>query len=308
MWIEYGDQLTAGLRTNPPMSNSATMGQLPDYKTPPVVETILGVQFQPLPGLKNGHLGAFWKTLDVAEWPTISDAPPLPSQFERFAESFQWTPGIQLQFTQDPASRLQISNRDGDGMIQLQNGRLHFNWLGKHGVEYPRYEKVREGFVGTLQRFIDFLAEEKLGELRANQWEVTYLNHIPQGTVWNTPDDWTFFRPLASVPTAEAAIHNESFDGQWHFVIRDQLGRLHVQWQHATKPELEKQEIIALTFTARGPIEQGADAMRSILAGLDLGRRTIVCSFKDFMSDAANNYWGLNHAESARRIGVATVA
>ncbi len=35
---------------------------------------------------------------------------------------------------------------------------------------------------------------------------------------------------------------------------------------------------------------------RPVLEGLDLGRKTIVRSFKSLMSDKANKYWGLNHA------------
>lgn len=290
------------------MNNPATMGQLPDYENPPVVETILGVQFELLPGLRNAHLGGFWKTLDTSEWSTVADAPPLPPQFERFAEAFKWAPGFHFQLTQDPASRLQIKNRDGDRMIQLQNGRLHFNWLGQPGQKYPRYEKVREGFVWALQRFTEFLAQEKLGEFRPNQWEVTYLNHIPHGTVWNTPDDWAFFRPLAPMPTVEGTIRGESFTGGWHFVIPDQSGRLHVEWQHHVKPEPEKQEIIVLTFTARGPIQQSEDALQAVLLGVDLGREIIVRSFREFMNDAANNYWGLNHADSTGRTRVSALA
>ena len=280
---------------------------MPDYEAPPVVETILGVQFERLSGLKNAYLGAFWKTLDTAEWPTVSDAPPLPPQTEEFREGLKWAPGIQFQLTQDPASRLQIKNRDGDRLIQLQNDRLHFNWLGQSGREYPRYERVREGFVSAIQRFTEFLAQEKLGDFRPNQWEVTYLNHIPQGTVWNTPDDWEFFRPLAPVSTVAGAIRGESFTGGWHFVIPGQRGRLHVEWQHTTKPAPEKQEIIVLTLTARGPIQQGDDALQAVLAGVDLGRETIVRSFKEFMNDAANKYWGLKDADSTGRAHVSAL-
>ena len=95
------------------------------------------MQFDRLPGFKNAHLGAFWKTLDAVEWPVIQDVPTLPPQFERFEKAARWAKGIQLQLTQDPASRLQIRNKDGDRMIQVQNGRLHFHWLGERGGDYP---------------------------------------------------------------------------------------------------------------------------------------------------------------------------
>jgi hypothetical protein len=95
------------------------LGPLPDYETPPVVETVLGVQFERLPGFKNGHLGAFWKSLPRGEWPTVSDAPPLEPQFERFEPSARWVRGLHIQLTQDPTSRLQIKNQAGDRMIQI---------------------------------------------------------------------------------------------------------------------------------------------------------------------------------------------
>lgn len=279
------------------MEGPAEKGPLPDYENPPVVETVLGVQFERLPGCRNAHLGAFWKTLDTEEWREVFDAPPLQAQFERFTESARWSSiGAQLTVTQDPSVRLQIKNKDGDRMIQVQNGRLHFNWLGQAGGQYLRYENVRGGFLWILQRFIKFVGPEKMGDFRPNQWEVTYVNHIPKGTVWNTPNDWGFFRPLGAVPTVEDLVQGESFSGEWHFVIPEQRGRLHVQWQHGQKSEPEGQEIIVLMLTARGPVAKSEDARQAILDGLDRGHETIVRSFAAFMSRAANDYWGLKHA------------
>jgi uncharacterized protein (TIGR04255 family) len=269
---------------------------LPDYEHPPVVETVLGVQFERMPRIKNAHLGAFWNSLDKTEWPVVADAAPLPPQFERFGPALAWARAIQLQLTQDPACRLQITNRGGDRMLQVQNGRLHFNWLGKGGGLYPRYERVRSELAPLLENFKQFLSDEKLGEFRPNQWEVTYVNHIPQGTVWTTPSDWRFFEPLASVPTIDGVAEGESFGGQWHFVIPPERGRLHIDWEHLKPPQEGKeaaQEFIRITFTARGPVEPSS--ISAVFAGLDLGRTTIVRSFQRLMSDDANRYWGLKH-------------
>lgn len=272
---------------------------LPDYRNPPVVETILGVQFERLPRFKNGHLGAFWKTLSAAEWPIVSDAPPLDPQFERFEQSARWMTGLHIQLTQDLTSRLQLQNTAANRMIQIQNGRLHFNWLGAEGGVYPRYENVREGFVAALRSFLAFVATENVGDFRPNQWEITYVNNIPQGSVWNTPGDWGFFRPLGRVPTIPDVAVGESFGGEWHFAIPDQRGRLHVQWQHVLKPipEQESQESIRLTFTARGPTQPHDDVERSVLEGLNLGRMTIVRAFHSLMSDEANIHWGAGHVD-----------
>lgn len=279
------------------MADTTEPDQLPDYDNPPVSEAVLGVQFDRLPGFTNAHLGAFWKSLDPGEWPVVQDVPPLPPQFERFEKAARWAKGVQLQLTQDPACRLQIKNADADRMIQLQNSRLHFNWLGDSGGGYPRYENVREGLQFALGQFVGFVEQEHLGDFRPNQWEVTYVNNIPQGTVWNTPSDWSFFKPLSGVSTLDNHVQGESFSGEWHFVIPDQQGRLHVQWHHGLKPAPGEagNEIVRLMFTARGPIEDGENQLQTITTGLNLGRRTIVSSFKELMSDAANKYWGLKH-------------
>jgi uncharacterized protein (TIGR04255 family) len=271
---------------------------LPDYTNPPVVETVLGVQFDRLKGFANAHLGAFWRMLDPIEWPAVSDAPPLQPQFERFVEAARWARGLQLQITPIPQGRMQVKNRAGDRMIQVQNGRLHFNWLSVQGNDYPRYEAVRAGFVEQMERFLAYIHEAGLGPFQPNQWEITYINQLPRGGVWNTPADWTFFEPLRGIPTVEGVIEGEDFTGEWHFVIPEKRGRLHIEWQHALRalPNQPECEIIQLTLTARGPVESKEIGLRPILEGLDLGRETIVRSFAGLMSAEANRQWGLKDA------------
>ena len=144
-------------------------------------------------------------------------------------------------------------------------------------------------------QFREFVTREDVGEFRPNQWEATYINDIPKGTVWNSPADWSFFKPLGAVPTLPGVVEGESFSGEWHFVIPGKRGRLHASWQHGllSPGAQERGETIRLTLTARGPIGTGGDPVQTALDGVDLGRETIVSSFRALMSDAANSYWGL---------------
>jgi len=269
-----------------------------NYKSPPVVETVVGVQFDTMSNFTNAHLGAYWHHIGVDRWPTTLDAAPLTSQFERFHDSSKWGGGFNLQLTQDPASRMQLKNHDGSRMLQIQNGRMHHNWLGEEGGEYPRYEAVRDEFEKYLRSFIEFASIHKLGRVVPNQWEMTYVNHIKKGTVWNAPSEWSFFSLLRDVPTIDDVIDAESFAGEWHFVIPGKRGRLHIDWKHAHKfPATDDaQQFIRLTFTARGGIEKSDDILSSVRQGLDLGHETIVNSFSRLMSDEANQYWGIQHA------------
>ncbi|MCO6043299.1 TIGR04255 family protein [Aeoliella sp. ICT_H6.2] len=265
---------------------------MPDYERPPLVETVVGVQFDQLQSFTNAHLGGFWKSLDATEWPTTADAPPLPRQVEEFTEGAKWAKGLRLQFTQDPACRIQIKNADEDRMVQLQNNRLHFNWLGASGGNYPRYGQVLAEFKQILASFVRFVSDENLGEFRPNQWELTYVNHIPKGSVWETPADWNFFEPLAAIPSVDKVVQGESFSGEWHFTIPDQRGRLHIEWKHGVKPKegTDEQQFVRLTLTARGKVEE--NSIDGIVEGLDLGHKTIVSSFSSLMSNNANKYWG----------------
>ena len=120
------------------------------------------------------------------------------------------------------------------------------------------------------------------------------VNHIPKGTVWQTASDWNFFKLMGS-SNAASIVSPENFQGAWRFVIPENRGRLHVEWQHAKKSQTDTAELIRLVFTARGPVSHGEDAIASIVDGLNLGREVIVTSFRDFAKDEANKYWGLKH-------------
>lgn len=276
-----------------------TTAALPDYKNPPVIETVLGVQFDRLPQLKNAHLGAFWNTLNLEEWPNIADAPLLPPQFEQFGVVGGWSRSMKLQLTDDPACRVQIKNANGDRMVQVQNGRMHLNWLGQQGLAYPRYEQMRGEFITVFEQFQQYIVDFACGDLRPNQWEITYVNQIPRDTVWKTVADWGFFLPLRGIPAVEHVVQGESFGGEWHFTIPGERGRLHIEWRHGKGTSFNKQdddEIIRITLTARGPTSLKDREVPAILEGLDLGRATIVQAFRNLMSDEANRYWGLKNA------------
>ncbi|MGE4000461.1 MAG: TIGR04255 family protein [Planctomycetaceae bacterium] len=267
---------------------------LPDYESPPVVETILGVQFDPLEKLTAPLLGAFWCTIRN-EWPNASEAPYLESKFEQFGADRPWS-RLRLQLKQGhPPIRLQLRNEASDRMIQVQNSRLHVNWMGYEGADYPRYPAVRSRFENAWERFTRFVETENLGQISPNQWEVTYLNHIPIGSVWNTPKDWSFLRFVGDTSVVDDVAQFERFQGGWRFALPENSGRLHVSWKTASRRKSEDSDeeldVVVLEQTARGPLSKDADAA-AIIERLDAGRSAIVRSFSRLMSKEANAYWG----------------
>jgi len=269
------------------------------FRHPPVVETVLSVQFERLDALSNACLGAFWQERRSA-WPRVSDASPLDEQFETFGRQPGWDKGIHLKLTQSPAGRIQMRSAAGDRMIQLQNCRLDYNWIGQAGQEYPRYRAVRPEFDEVLAGFERYIREHDLGQLTANQWEVTYVNQMPEGTVWQGPEEWPgVFRSLPGLAVVPDGLRLEGLAGHWHFEIEPRRGRLHVALQHAYVGGDPEQEALVMKLTARGPIDRQQNASRAIDDGLDLGHDVIVESFEELTSPRAHEYWNreVEHAD-----------
>lgn len=226
--------------------------------------------------------------------------PLIEPSFEHFGDGEAWgPPSGQLKLTRNPSARVQIRNGAADRMIQVQNGRLHYNWLGKTGGPYPRYQAVKPEFDDVLRRFKEFLADENLKELRPNQWEVTYVNHLPKGTVWRSPNDWRNVLVGVPGPGPDAGfVRLESFGGECHFEIEPKLGRLHIRAGHARIGSEATEEILLLTLTARGPVSAQADEGLTLDGGLDLGREAIVKTFGEITSESAQAFWGLRDDNS----------
>ena len=229
------------------------------------------VQFQPIPALLSAHLGAFWKTLGP-EWPHLSEAPPLEPQFERFGESQMWeSPQLRFRLVAEPMVRLQIRSSTRDRMIQIQNGRFIYNWLGEAGGTYPTYAKVKPEFDRWLAAFKSFIVHERLDAVRPNQWEATYVNQMPIGTVWNECGDWeNLLNGLISSPKDLDGLELETIGSEWRYEIKPMKGRrLYVSLQHGKRGNGDGgRESLVLTLTTRGPIEDQGGGLN---AGLDLG-------------------------------------
>jgi uncharacterized protein (TIGR04255 family) len=265
----------------------------PTFRKPPVVETVIGVQFVPLSGWTNGHPGWFWKRYLGDEWKTAADTQPLPDQFERFGDQRQWAPpGVQLFF--GPAgrpARVQITTATGDRMIQVQPNRFHYNWQKREGV-YPSYRTMKAEFDELFRQFWRFVQEAGLGEVSPNQWELTYVDHIPRGPLWETPADW--HKVLPGLLNARAELGGcpmEGVAGEWTYVINPERGRLHVELRPGRLGGPDSPDGLVLQTTARGPVRQ--ESGWGLDAGLDLGHDTIIRAFLEMTSPEAQRAWGV---------------
>ena len=233
------------------------------------------------------RLAHFLEFLETG-WLDLSEAPVVESRFEEFEEGSIWG-NRDLRLTSTPNCRFQFRNPTGDRMVQLQRTRFLFNWMGK-GEEYPRFGKVFESFRDHFERLNQFLRESEIEPVRLNQWEVTYLNDIPKGTLWNSPNDWGFLRLFA--PPICSTSRFETFSGNWRMLLAGDRGRLHIDWQHAKRESSEStgengQEVVRLNLTARGPASDEC----TLLEGLSFGHQSIIEAFSDMTTERAHQFW-----------------
>ena len=273
---------------------------LPDFDNPPVVETVLSVQFEPLASIQTAHLGLLWHEYQEA-FPKTEDRPPLDQVLEQFPEIPSARIGLKLQaFDKPPVPRLWFTNMQGSEMIQVQNDRFIKNWRKEgEGDQYPHYDKtIRPNFDRDYRIFLAFLEKNQLGTPSVNQCEVTYVNHIMAGDGWERYGElekiFTFWHSPDLTPPGAA----EDLRLHARFVIPGEagkpIGRLHVDVQPAVRVS-DSRPMYLLNLTARGHVGSGLDFF-------DIGREWIVQAFKRLTSSSMHDIWRIkNDAGSGNR-------
>jgi uncharacterized protein (TIGR04255 family) len=265
---------------------------LPDFLKPPLVETVLSLQFKPLEKLTVAHVGLLWQRFRQ-EFPHVEERPPLPPMFEKFGPPS--TPEPEVSITEKPPlPRVWFLNEDRTQLIQVQADRFIHNWRKTFGITpYPRYEPIRDKFRAEVDILEQFLNEEGLGSLDINQCEVAYVNQIEPSGVWDRHGELHRVLKYWVLPSDHLFLPEpESVGVRLRFVILGQdnkpIGRLHAGVEPAWRQQ-DNLRIIVLNITARGvPVGVGVDGAFDFF---DLGREWIVKGFADLTSREMHRAW-----------------
>lgn len=259
----------------------------PQFAAPPVTETVLGVQFNTISGWSAAHAGLFWAKCLDDHWVQARDAAPIAVSSEKFPR--EWTPPqITIQEAGELGSRTQLVHENDERLIQLQDSWFVYNWLRRKG-DYPSYDKLVPEFESAFDKFRRFVADQELGTIAPSQFDVTYVNHIPKGELWESLVDWKQIFPGLEFPGAQVdGLAPDSLSASWQLVIGENRGRLNVSLQHA-QDQSTKGEIILLRLTAKGSIDE--DKGYSVRECLDLGHKSVVDAFVDMTSESAHQHW-----------------
>jgi uncharacterized protein (TIGR04255 family) len=259
-----------------------------DFHAPPVVEVVFGVQFEPLPAMRGAHLGLFWQRVRDA-FPEARDAPPLPAVLERVGPGAD-VAALQAAFGMMTAvPRAIFLDRNGKELLQVQNGRFHHNWKRLHGGDqYQRYAAIRPAFIKTWDEFRRFLTDEKLGPLRPIQYEMSYVNHVPEGELWDGARGLSGLLPWFA---PRNSVVGNSFEPEFalHSPYPVCRGRFHVTGRIGVRPS-DEVRVLVLELVVRGAPDRDDDA--DLMTWMDNARACIVRSFLELTSDNARQHWG----------------
>lgn len=260
----------------------------PNFENPPVIETVLSVQFEALQTFSTIHFGLFWDKVRN-RFPETKDHPALPPTIEKQQDSalmarmrFEAVDSLTPQ-------RLWFVDQQNTEMVQLQSDRFIKNWRRTDGNEYPRYAAtIKPAFERDYAEFKQFITEQGLGEIRINQCEVTYVNHIVAGDGW---DDLGEVEKIFSIwkSSEKDQFPGRSEDYAWRsrYPIFDSknewVGRLHVDIQPALRVT-DNKPMYVMTLTARGMCGSGIDFF-------DIGHEAIVKSFKNLTTPNMWKIW-----------------
>lgn len=264
------------------------MNPLPSFKRPPVAEVAIAAQFDPIRGLTGPVMGLLWQRYRES-FPKLEVHPALDPHVERSGP----VPanGLRVKFETVPPARVWFIGSNDAHLIQVQHDRFVFNWRRMEGEDYPRHEQVRASFDENFGIFQEFLVHQQLGEPRLNQWELTYINHIPAGDSWQRHGELGSVAPLLAASGKGAFLPEpEDIALRVRYRMPDSEGgvsRLYI----VANPGFDSsgKPVLGLTLTARGGLTPGA--VHSLRSRLDLGREWIVRGFTEVTSKAMHRHW-----------------
>jgi len=272
------------------------MPDLPSFRNPPIVEVAIAVQYEEIPGLLAPHLGVIWEKFRD-RFPGLEQHPPVPTRLERAGVQSVESPHIQVSM-EIGTPRVWMIDEAGQELLQIQNNRFVRNWRKYEDPqsEYPRYNThIKPKFLDDLRAFRSVVVDMGFPDVRINQCELTYVNHIRRDGVWEEHGDlakifvgWRGTQQDKSLENIAVRFSKEIESSDDNF-----LGRLHVDirggYAQTKDSPPQSEPVYLMNIIARG--RPTSDQEDGIVEFLDIGRAEIVTAFDELTTEAMHAVW-----------------
>ncbi len=256
------------------------LGLLPNYKSPPVDEVVLGVRFNTPDKLRIPHIGLLWEKFRQ-DYPIIEHAAPIAM-----------TPGeIPIDVaTGLPQSRVWFIKKSQDQLVQFQTNRFFFNWRRRE-ADYPRYQYMIESFEKIYDTVSKFFIDNDLGPLQSMEYELTYINHLRKGREWGDGADLKkIFSDFVWQGNQERFLPEpKNISWRANYSLGEGNGDLSIKLEHG-RLITDKIPVFILSLTARSIVEpKDKENLRN---WFDLAHEWIVRGFTDLTTSDVQKVWG----------------
>lgn len=246
------------------------------YRKPPLVETSLGVGFEPIPGWNVQHFGLYQH--EVRErYPTFDTANPI----------VLGRPGLNMSiFVPAQKVRAFYSNEERTRLIQMQNDLFFLNWQKMaNETSYPRYHKLKAAFLDEWRAYGEFLDGNKLARPTVSRQQISYINVIDRARMGNgfLEIDDVFAAWRSSQGTISAARRDVTMSATYQI---DDVELTYVL-QSAIRLA-DSQPVFQFTLTSstmRNVVDVDASLMDHLHA-------VLIEAFEEFTSQRAKEFWG----------------
>jgi uncharacterized protein (TIGR04255 family) len=259
---------------------------LPEFDNPPLDETVIGLQFEPLKAFKVQQIMLYWNQIRE-NYPRVEGQLPLPHSVESetiHAQKFL----VSLENATVP--RCWFLNEPGTQLIQVQQDRFLRNWRRLQALteNYPRFDTLFGLFWKEWVAFRDFLKEQRIDEPKIDQCELTYVNLIDSEAVSGS------FERLPSIfvnlrERERGFLPNpELFQWEARFPLPEGRGRLHVE----AVPAFRKSDfklLMRFNLAARGSPKGTTDALVNEWFGI--AHEYIVRGFDELTTAEMHRTW-----------------
>jgi uncharacterized protein (TIGR04255 family) len=261
--------------------------KLPEYDSPPAVETLMGFYFARFAKLNVLHFGKLWSLFEM-NYPKGEILPPIIDP-QRISQDG-------LEFNEMPF-RAMFTNSTDSELVQVQASAFLRNWRKTAGNEaYTHYSDLKPKFKGDWHTFCTFLESSGLPPPQVFQCEVTYVNHLVRGETWDSYNDLAkllkpfaprrvvadYGRDYSYLPEAATVALNAGYN------LTDVGVSLQVLCQSAVRRN-DGAEVIQLTVTAKGDIKDMASEDR--WKTLDRCHDAVILGFDDVTTEYAHEIW-----------------
>lgn len=250
----------------------------PYYRTPPLNEVSIGLQFEPLERLKIPHFGLFWDLIRK-DFPVVEHAPPILS---RKPDVGEW-----------PLPRVWLIDDSDTQLVQLQADRINFNWRHQEGADpYPRFHAIAPRFFHLLGEFERFLAQAEIGIVLPTVAELTYINIFERGKEWNDAQGLAgVFKDFAWAKEKPRFLpHPTNLVWGATFALPNEQGTLNARTQEGRRVT-DKERVLQLELAANYPVQN--ISVEALKPWYELAHEWIVKGFDDLTQpEAQKTFWG----------------